>query len=147
LWAVSPSEGNPSDGPGRTATPRHGPGAGRLGRVTRTVTLLGSTGSIGTQAVDVVRRHPDRLAVVGLSAGGSDPAALADQVLTLGVTAVAVADPAAGLRVLEEVTRLAAERGVPAVGLELLTGRDAATRLAGRGADVVLNGITGSVGL
>ncbi|WP_182114092.1 MULTISPECIES: 1-deoxy-D-xylulose-5-phosphate reductoisomerase [unclassified Actinotalea] len=113
----------------------------------RTVTLLGSTGSIGTQAVDVVRRHPDRFQVVGLSAGGSDPRALADQVLTLGVTAVAVADPGAGFRVLEEVTRLAAERGVPAVGLELLTGPDAATTLAGRGADVVLNGITGSVGL
>lgn len=115
--------------------------------MTRTVTLLGSTGSIGTQAVDVVLRHPDRFRVVGLSAGGADPRLLADQVLTLGVEAVAVADPAAGYRVLEEVTRLAAERGVGAVGVELLVGPDAATRLAGRGADVVLNGITGSVGL
>ncbi len=115
--------------------------------MTRTVTLLGSTGSIGTQAVDVVLRHPDRFRVVGLSAGGADPRLLADQVLTVGAEAVAVADPAAGLRVLEEVTRLAAERGIGAVGVELLVGPDAATQLAGRGADVVLNGITGSVGL
>ncbi|WP_199423823.1 1-deoxy-D-xylulose-5-phosphate reductoisomerase [Actinotalea solisilvae] len=115
--------------------------------MTRTVALLGSTGSIGTQAVDVVLRHPDRFRVVGLSAGGSDPRLLADQVLRLGVQTVAVADPDAGFRVLEEVTRLAAERGVGAVGVELLVGPDAATTLAGRGADVVLNGITGSVGL
>lgn len=115
--------------------------------MTRTVALLGSTGSIGTQAVDVVLRHPDRFRVVGLSAGGSDPRLLADQVLRLGVQTVAVADPTAGFRVLEEVTRLAAERGIGAVGVELLVGPDAATQLAGRGADVVLNGITGSVGL
>ncbi|MBX9244276.1 1-deoxy-D-xylulose-5-phosphate reductoisomerase [Actinotalea ferrariae] len=115
--------------------------------MTRTVTILGSTGSIGTQAVDVVLRHPDRFQVVGISAGGANPRLLADQVLTLGVQTVAVADPAAGFRVLEEVTRLAAERGIGAVGVELLVGPDAATQLAGRGADVVLNGITGSVGL
>ena len=36
----------------------------------REVVLLGSTGSIGTQAVDVVRRNPDRFRVVGLAAGG-----------------------------------------------------------------------------
>lgn len=114
---------------------------------TRTVTLLGSTGSIGTQAVQVLRQHPDRFRVTGLAAGGGDPALLAEQVLALGVTSVAVADAAAGIAVLEAVTRLAARRGVAAVGLELLTGPDAATQLAGRGADVVLNGITGSVGL
>jgi 1-deoxy-D-xylulose-5-phosphate reductoisomerase len=113
----------------------------------RTVVLLGSTGSIGTQAVDVVRRNPDRFRVVGLAAGGSDPALLAEQVVDLGVTTVAVADAGAGLAVLEAVTRLAAERGVGSLGLELLTGPDAAAQLAGRGADVVLNGVTGSVGL
>ena len=115
--------------------------------MTRTVTLLGSTGSIGTQAVDVVLRHPDRFRVVGLSAGGADPRLLADQALTLGVGTIAVADPGAGIRVLQEITRLAAERGVAAAGIELLVGPDAATGLAERGADVVLNGITGSVGL
>lgn len=113
----------------------------------RTVVLLGSTGSIGTQAVDVLRRHPDRFRVVGLAAGGRDPLLVAEQVVELGVSTVAVADPAAGIAVLEAVTRVAAERGVAGLGVELLTGPDAATELAGRGADVVLNGITGSIGL
>ncbi|MBC7291991.1 MAG: 1-deoxy-D-xylulose-5-phosphate reductoisomerase [Actinotalea sp.] len=115
--------------------------------VQRTVVLLGSTGSIGTQAVDVLRRHPDRFRVVGLAAGGRDPRLVAEQVVELGVTTVAVADPAAGIAVLEAVTRVAAERGVGGLGVELLTGPDAATELAGRGTDVVLNGITDSIGL
>ena len=67
--------------------------------VQRTVVLLGSTGSIGTQAVDVLRRHPDRFRVVGLAAGGRDPRLVAEQVVELGVTTVAVADPAAGAAV------------------------------------------------
>ncbi|KGM11343.1 1-deoxy-D-xylulose-5-phosphate reductoisomerase [Cellulomonas carbonis] len=113
----------------------------------RTVVLLGSTGSIGTQAVDVVRRNPDRFRVVGLAAGGRDPRLVAEQVVETGATTVAVADPGAGVAVLEAVTRVAAERGVGAMGVELITGPDAATVLAGRGADVVLNGITGSIGL
>jgi len=113
----------------------------------RTVVVLGSTGSIGTQALDVVARNPDRFQVVGLSAGGADPELLARHVVETGATAVAVADPSAGVRVLEAVTRIAAARGVAGLGVELLTGPDASARLAGVGADVVLNGITGSVGL
>ena len=57
----------------------------------RTVVLLGSTGSIGVQALDVVRRNPKRFQVVGLAAGGADPQALAAQVLQTGAGAVAVA--------------------------------------------------------
>ena len=113
----------------------------------RTVTLLGSTGSIGTQAVDVVRRHPDRFRVVALSAGGAHPRLVAEQVVDLGAQAVAIADPGAGIRVLEEIARVCAERGVRAAAVELLTGPQAAADLAGRPVDVVLNGITGSVGL
>lgn len=121
---------------------------GENARVTpRTVTLLGSTGSIGTQALEVVARHPDRFRVTGLSAGGANPRLLAEQVVATGAQAVAVADPGAAIRVFEEVTRVAAERGLAQVGVELITGPDAAAQLAGRGDDVVLNGITGSVGL
>ncbi|WP_029664243.1 1-deoxy-D-xylulose-5-phosphate reductoisomerase [Cellulomonas sp. KRMCY2] len=109
--------------------------------------LLGSTGSIGTQAIDVVRRHPERFEVVGISAGGANPRLIAEQAVLLGVGTVAVADAAAGPAVLEQVTRVTAERGIPSIGIELLTGPGAAATLAGRGADVVLNGITGSVGL
>ena len=61
----------------------------------RRVTLLGSTGSIGTQALDVLARHRDAFEVVGLAAGGGDPALLARQAATFGVATVAVADEGA----------------------------------------------------
>ncbi|MEU4387396.1 1-deoxy-D-xylulose-5-phosphate reductoisomerase [Promicromonospora sp. NPDC023805] len=107
----------------------------------RSVTLLGSTGSIGTQAIDVIGRNPERFRVDALSAGGSDLPLLARQAASLGVRAVAVADDAARAA----LTTLLAEAG--ADGVEVLAGPGAATELAGRGSDVVLNGITGSVGL
>lgn len=113
----------------------------------RTVILLGSTGSIGTQAVDVLRRHPERFRVTGLSAGGADPAALARQAVALGAQTVAVADPDAAGTVFAELVRASADAGLRQMGVEVLTGPDAAAQLAARGADVVLNGITGSVGL
>src|SRR3954470_6749893 len=82
----------------------------------RDVVLLGSTGSIGTQALEVVRANPDRFRVVGMTAGGSQPELFAEQVREFG--------PAfAG------------------------TGEEASTRAAAMPCDVVLNGITGAVGL
>jgi len=104
----------------------------------RSILLLGSTGSIGTQAIDVVTRNPDRFRVTGLSAGGRDAALVARQAADLGVETVALADPAA-----ESAFRAAWTGGA----VEVLTGPGASTELAGRAADVVLNGITGSVGL
>src|SRR5688500_6840555 len=104
---------------------------------TRSVLVLGSTGSIGTQALDVVAAHPDRFTVAGLAAGGRDTDLLVRQVREHRVPplAGAGADTAAELR----------ER-LP--GVEVLAGPDAATELtATAGADIVLNGITGSVGL
>ena len=66
--------------------------AGAVSGVTtrRDVVLLGSTGSIGTQAIDVVEQAPDRFRVVALAAGGSDLAALAEQAARLRVRAVGV---------------------------------------------------------
>ena len=61
----------------------------------REVVLLGSTGSIGTQALDIIRRNTDRFRVVALAAGGGNPAVLAKQAAEFGVAAVAVANPAA----------------------------------------------------
>lgn len=113
----------------------------------RTVVLLGSTGSIGTQAVDVITRNPDAFRATGLSAGGADPAALARQAVALGAQTVAVADPDAAGTVFAELVRASADAGLRQMGVEVLTGPDAAAQLAARGADVVLNGITGSVGL
>ncbi len=57
----------------------------------REVVILGSTGSIGTQALDIVRRNPDRFRVVALAAGGGQPDLLARQAAEFGVAAVAVA--------------------------------------------------------
>ncbi|SDS65743.1 1-deoxy-D-xylulose 5-phosphate reductoisomerase [Paraoerskovia marina] len=108
---------------------------------TRTVTLLGSTGSIGTQAIDVVDAHPDRFRVEAISAGGSDVETLAAQAAHLRVERVAVADATRA----DALRQALADRGVPDV--EVLAGPDAATVVAGSGSDVVLNGITGSVGL
>ncbi|HEY8720303.1 1-deoxy-D-xylulose-5-phosphate reductoisomerase [Pengzhenrongella sp.] len=113
----------------------------------RSVILLGSTGSIGTQAIDVISRHPDRFSVTGISAGGANPTELARQAVALGVQAVAVADPAAAPALFAAIAEAAFAAGHTSAGVEVLAGPDAATELAGRPADVVLNGITGSVGL
>ncbi|WP_380168651.1 1-deoxy-D-xylulose-5-phosphate reductoisomerase [Jannaschia sp. R86511] len=106
----------------------------------RRVTLLGSTGSIGTQALDVVRRNPDDLRVSGLAARGGDAGLLVRQVMDHDVPVVAVADT----EVAEQVRGAlrAAGRDV-----EVLAGPDAATELAGADTDVVLNGLAGAVGL
>ena len=61
--------------------------------------ILGSTGSIGTQALDIVRRNPDRFRVAALAAGGGNPALLARQAVEFGVPVVAVADEAAAAAV------------------------------------------------
>ena len=65
----------------------------------RDVVILGSTGSIGTQALDIVRRNPDRFRVVALAAGGGQPDLLARQAAEFGPAAVAVASPAAAAEV------------------------------------------------
>ena len=65
----------------------------------REVVILGSTGSIGTQALDIVRRNPDRFRVVALAAGGGQPDLLARQAAEFGPAAVAVASPAAAAEV------------------------------------------------
>lgn len=109
----------------------------------RSVVVLGSTGSIGTQALDVLGRHPDRFAVAGLSAGGANPELVAEQVVATGAPTVALADAAAAPALRAALAELAPGRAEP----ELLLGPDAAAHLAAAGVDVVLNGITGAVGL
>ncbi len=114
--------------------------------VRRTVTLLGSTGSIGTQAIEIVHANPDRFTVVGLSAGGGRLELLARQALSLRVPVVAVARGTEQEvhTALESVCR---EVGDAAYRPEVVVGDDASTQLAGRPVDVVLNGITGAIGL
>ncbi|WP_127130910.1 1-deoxy-D-xylulose-5-phosphate reductoisomerase [Georgenia sp. SYP-B2076] len=121
------------------------------------VVLLGSTGSIGTQALEVIDAAAEgAYRVRALAAGGGNLELLAEQAVTHRVPVVAVATGDAGdvarLRDLlaDEVARAAGDVTVP----QVLAGPDAATELAGSLAGtpagrraVVLNGITGSVGL
>ncbi len=116
----------------------------------RDVTVLGSTGSIGRQAIAVAQQNPDRVRITGLAAGGSDVAALAEQALALGVRTVAVARATAAQDLQLAFYAAASKRGwakgeyaLP----EILAGPRAAEELAARPDDVVLNGITGSIGL
>ena len=112
----------------------------------RDVVLLGSTGSIGTQAIEVIQQHPDRFRVTALSAGGRNLGLLAAQAVALRVDTVGVAtgQPDDVRSALEQA---ASEQGVHGYAPEVVVGPEANTRLAGLGADVVLNGITGSIGL
>jgi 1-deoxy-D-xylulose-5-phosphate reductoisomerase len=57
----------------------------------RDLVVLGSTGSVGTQALDIVRGNRDRYRVVGLAAGGTRPELLAAQAIEFGVAVVAIA--------------------------------------------------------
>jgi 1-deoxy-D-xylulose-5-phosphate reductoisomerase len=96
------------------------------------VLILGSTGSIGTQALDVIAANPDRFQVVGLAAGGGNPGLLAQQRAETSVSNVAVADDAAAA----------------GVGDVTYAGPDAVTRLVeNTEADVVLNALVGALGL
>ncbi len=117
----------------------------------RTVLLLGSTGSIGVQALDVIHRNPHRFRVVGLAAGGTDPQALAAQVLASGAPAVAVARGRAAqdlqLALFAEAQRCGYNQGGYRMP-RILVGPEAVAELvATQPADVVLNGVTGSRGL
>lgn len=105
----------------------------------RTLSILGSTGSIGTQALDVVRRNPERFRVVGLGAGASHEL-LVGQVREFMPPLVAISDQHAAH---ELKAHLGAVRGV-----EILSGGDAAEMLARESeADMVLNAMVGAAGL
>lgn len=98
----------------------------------RRLTILGSTGSIGRQALDVTRRFPERFEIIGLSAG-NDARALALQAAEFGPEYLALESSEAG----------------PLEGLatEVLTGPGSAEQLSRAPSDVVLNGIVGFAGL
>jgi 1-deoxy-D-xylulose-5-phosphate reductoisomerase len=114
------------------------------------VVLLGSTGSIGTQAIEIVRAAPDRFRIVGLAAGGGRADLLAAQAIELGVEVVGVAAASAvedvQLALYAEAQRRGFERGEYELP-KLVAGAEAASEVAAWPCDVVLNGMTGSVGL
>jgi 1-deoxy-D-xylulose-5-phosphate reductoisomerase len=106
----------------------------------RSVTILGSTGSIGTQALDVVRRNPERFKVVGLSVAGTNQELLIGQIREFLPPVVAIADGAAADEVRASLSSLR--------GVELLVGPEATEQLAAdTEADIILNALVGSSGL
>ncbi|MEV6756475.1 1-deoxy-D-xylulose-5-phosphate reductoisomerase [Streptomyces sp. NPDC051214] len=109
----------------------------------RDIVILGSTGSIGTQAIDLVLRNPGRFRVTALSAAGGRVGLLAEQARQLRVRTVAVAreDVVPALR--EALKGQYGSEPLP----EILAGPDAATQVAASPCHTVLNGITGSIGL
>jgi 1-deoxy-D-xylulose-5-phosphate reductoisomerase len=119
----------------------------------RDIVLLGSTGSIGTQAADIVRRNPGRFRIVGVAAGGGNPALLASQALEFGAEVVAVASDRR-VEELRQALHAEAAREVPGIPPgrarpmpKILAGPDAIAEVAAWPCDVVLNGVTGAVGL
>jgi 1-deoxy-D-xylulose-5-phosphate reductoisomerase len=96
------------------------------------VLVLGSTGSIGTQALEVIAANPDRFEVVGLAAGGANLDALLRQRDETGVANIAIAD----------------DRAAQLAGDIPYSGPEAVTRLVEETeADVVLNALVGALGL
>jgi len=117
----------------------------------RDVVILGSTGSIGTQALDIIRRNPGRFRVVALAAGGGNLDLLARQAVEFGAAAVAVATPAAAAQLQTALRSLInlgrTERGASPAPPDVLAGPDAICEVAAWPCDVVLNGVTGAAGL
>jgi 1-deoxy-D-xylulose-5-phosphate reductoisomerase len=105
----------------------------------KALTILGSTGSVGTQALAVVRRNADRFKVVGLSAG-TNQELLVGQIREFLPPLVAIADEDTAAGVREKVGQIK--------GVELIVGPDAAERLAAEAeCDLVVNALVGSMGL
>ena len=100
----------------------------------RDISILGSTGSIGVQALEVISANPTQFRVVALAAGGSNIPLLVEQVRTFGVKVVGIEGDGALLR-----------DALP--GVNVIDGKGAAAQVAAIPVDVVLNAITGSVGL
>ena len=100
----------------------------------RDIVILGSTGSIGVQALEVIAANPTKFRVVGLSAGSNNLERLIEQVRKFSVPIVGTTGDGAILR-----------DALPNV--EVIDGTHSSLQIAALSCDVVLNGITGSIGL
>lgn len=121
-----------------------------MGRVKTRVLVLGSTGSIGTQALAIIAANPERFELVGIAAYGSQPQVLIDQArrFNLSGSAIAVVNPAAATAIRSQL-----EGTATAAGGDILVGETSARQLVERFAqdlaesDVILNALVGSSGL
>ena len=112
--------------------------------MTREIALLGSTGSVGTQAVDIVTRAPDRFRVTAVCAGGANVALLAEQAARLRVRTVGVSREESADDLRRALDRVwPGDLPAPTV----LVGTDATEQIARVGCHTVLNAVVGSQGL
>ena len=100
----------------------------------RDLVILGSTGSIGVQALELVTANPGKFKVVGITSAGNNPSALIEQAKNFDVGVVGTIHNAELIR-----------EALP--GVTVIDGTDAAAQVASITCDVVLNAITGSIGL
>lgn len=100
----------------------------------RDIVILGSTGSIGVQALEVIAAHPSRFRVVGLASGSKNLARLEEQARTFNVPIIGTTGDGKSLR-------------DSLIGVEVIDGAESASQIASLPCDIVLNGITGSIGL
>lgn len=114
----------------------------------RNVIVVGSTGSVGTQALDVLAENATDFAVVGLAAG-SQIDLLLGQALDFSVPVIGLTSPPAGgeAGVRKRLSELAAGRGIDVPVREIHLGDTAAEAVAAHSADIVLNAVTGAAGL
>jgi 1-deoxy-D-xylulose-5-phosphate reductoisomerase len=96
----------------------------------REIVILGSTGSIGVQALEIVAANPNKFRVVGLSAGRKNPTLLMEQAKKFNVPIVGSMAPAPQTD-----------------GVKVIDGDNSSVEIASLPCDIVLNGITGSIGL
>ena len=100
----------------------------------RDVVILGSTGSIGVQALEIIAANPDQFRGVGLTAAGNNVDLLISQAVKFKVSVIGVMHNAGQIR-----------DALP--GVQVIDGPNASTEVAAITCDVVLNAITGSIGL
>ena len=103
----------------------------------RQITVLGSTGSIGTQGLEVIAQHGDKFEIVGLSAG-KNVELLAEQIRKFNPQKVSVVD---------EKSAAVLKQNLGSTDTKIVVGENASADIAGLSCDVVLNGITGAAGL
>jgi 1-deoxy-D-xylulose-5-phosphate reductoisomerase len=103
----------------------------------RRISVLGSTGSIGTQGLEVIEKHKDKFEIVGLSAG-KNVELLAEQIKRFSPQKVSV---------LDDKTAELLKQKLDNVSTKIIVGENASAEIAELGSDVVLNGITGAAGL
>lgn len=109
----------------------------------RSIVILGSTGSIGSQALQIVAANPEQFRVVALTCGGADIPHFVQQVIATQAEVVGIARQDRVEDFVEAFTSLAPDAPLPVIE----AGPTANATIAAIECDVVLNGITGSVGL